>query len=286
MTACPICSASAAVVFDCQGYPIHNCVRCQHRFTNPPNSNRHVEDTYGDDYFFGGGAGYADYLSEEQLLLRHAQQYVDLVGRYRPPGVMLDVGAAAGFNLERFAAAGWRTQGVEPNPQMAIMAGERSGANVFAGTLETFSCDRKFDLITMIQVIAHFHDLSEAIARAGSLTSPGGYWLIETWNVRSLTARLFGRHWHEYSPPSVLHWFSRNSITQLAARHGMSPVAYGRPVKKLDGQHAKSLLQYRAETSMVGRVLSQFARLLPDGMHLRYPAEDLFWMLFQKDSSV
>lgn len=283
MSACPICSSSADGAFECDGYPIHECKVCQHRFTPAPLSSSHVSDTYDDAYFFGGGAGYANYMSEEQLLLRHAQRYVDIIDQHATPGIMLDVGTAAGFTMEQFAASGWRTRGVEPNSKMAAIASERTGCDVRVGALESYDCDSPFDLITMIQVIAHFHDLNEAMHRAAALTRPGGFWLVETWNYRSLTARLFGRYWHEYSPPSVLHWFSPQSMTQLAHRHGMSTVARGRPKKRLDGAHAKSLLRYHCSQSAIGRLLRPLTHLLPNKMQLLYPADDLFWILLRKD---
>ena len=72
----------------------------------------------------------------------------------------------------------------------------------------------------MVQVVAHFHDLSRAFGNAARLTAPDGCWLIETWDSASWTARVLGAGWHEYSPPSVLQVFSRASLRGLCARMG------------------------------------------------------------------
>jgi len=257
------------------------CDECQHRFTNP-NSESHVTEVYGDDYFFGGNAGYQDYLSEEALLIRHAQQYVDLIAKHREPGISLDVGAAAGFSMRAFSQADWETHGIDPNPTMVKHNRDKFGHSASVATLEDFQTDRHFDLITMIQVIAHFHDLAAAMDRAAAMTRPNGYWLIESWNYRSLTARMFGKHWHEYSPPSVLHWFSLNSILRLADQRGMQLVAKGQPKKRINGEHAKSLLQYRLQQSKVGKLLAPATGLIPNRVSIPYPSEDLFWVLLQK----
>ena len=55
------------------------------------------------------------------------------------------------------------------------------------GTLETVNLDSKFDLIIMIQVIAHLFDLNRSLKNASDFLKPGGYVLIETWNRRSLS---------------------------------------------------------------------------------------------------
>jgi hypothetical protein len=110
----------------------------------------------------------------------------------------------------------------------------------------------------------------------------GGLLLIETWNRRSLTARLMGQNWHEYSPPSVLHWFDPESVNCLANPFGLSEIARGRPAKKILTSHAKSLLKHTMSSSVVGRIGLPLLGLIPDGWALPYPAEDLFYIVLRK----
>lgn len=131
------------------------------------------------------------------------------------PGTVLDVGAAGGFVLQGLFDCGWRGRGLEPNAWMASHARDTLGIPVDIGCLESFHCDDRFQLLTMIQVIPHFANLSRALEAAASVTAAEGFWLVETWNRDSWTARCFGTHWHEYSPPSVLHWFSPEGLKQL-----------------------------------------------------------------------
>jgi hypothetical protein len=114
-----------------------------------------------------------------------------------------------------------------------------------------------------------------------TLLRPGGYLLIESWDSESWTARLFGRHWHEYSPPSVLHYFSRSSLLRLAQLHGFRLLASGRPAKKISAGHAKSLLEHKLRGPAF-RLLRPLLGIIPEGLVLPYPSEDLRWMLFQK----
>jgi SAM-dependent methyltransferase len=242
----------------------------------------HVAATYNDGYFEGGAAGYRDYVSEAEILIAHGRRYGHLMTGYLKPGKVLDVGAAAGFVLKGYMESGWHGEGIEPNPRMAEYARTLLGVPVTTGSLENFHGDSVFDLVSMIQVIAHFINPRSALKVADSFTRPGGFWLIETWNRESLTARLFGKHWHEYSPPSVLHWFSPRGLSQLAAEFGFREVARGKPTKWISGGHAKSLVRYRLESAHLGRPFTGLVRLLPDSLSLPYPAEDLFWIIFQK----
>jgi 2-polyprenyl-3-methyl-5-hydroxy-6-metoxy-1,4-benzoquinol methylase len=279
---CPICQNASDRLFNKDHYWIRKCSACRHQFLELHTDIKHVTQVYGDAYFQGGGAGYPDYLAEATLLRRHGQRYARLLSRYMPSGTMLDVGTAAGFILQEFVALGWQGQGVEPNLRMVDYARTRLKLQVDAGTLEQWSSPKTYDLITMIQVVAHFFDFQKALATANQQTKPGGYWLIETWNRNSWMARLLGKHWHEYSPPSVLQWFSPEGLCQVSARYGFREVARGRPAKWIGGAHAKSLLRYKFRDSPLEQLLSRGLNWIPDGLTIPYPAEDLFWILLQK----
>jgi SAM-dependent methyltransferase len=165
---------------------------------------------------------------------------------------------------------------------MAEYASRRFGLDVVAASFEDWGSARAFDLVTMLQVLPHFVDPRGAMVKAARLLRPGGHVVIETWNRASWTARVLGRHWHEYSPPSVLHWFSVGGLTRLARDVGLEPVGRGRPAKWILAGHAKSVLRAKAEGSVVNRVLLGAARWVPDRVAVPYPAEDLFWMLLRK----
>jgi SAM-dependent methyltransferase len=194
---------------------------------------------------------------------------------------VLDVGAAAGFVLRGFLDSGWRGRGIEPNPRMADHARVRLGLSVDVGTLEGYRRDERYDLVSMIQVVAHFYDLRKAFQQAARVTRPGGFWLVETWDRESWTARLLGKGWHEYSPPSVLHWFSPEGLKRLAEQFGLREVARGRPPRRIGGAHAKSLLRHKLKGTRLERLTSGLLGIIPDRLAVPYPGDDLFWALFQ-----
>lgn len=286
---CTICGAKSQRKFQKDGYWIQECDRCHHQALEEMPPANHAAIVYGDDYFYGGAAGYPDYLAEGRLIRDHGRRYGKILAKYLQPGTMLDVGAAAGFVLSGFMDHHWQGDGIEPNAQMAAFGREQLGVNVQAGTLETLHQvlpDRSYDLVSMIQVLPHFYDLHQALRSAAAVTRSGGHWLIETWNRDSMSAKLLGRHWHEYSPPSVLHWFSPHDLQLLARQYGFEVVVQGRPKKWIQGSHVKSLLGYKVDTLSISQgiknVLKAFLKLIPDRLQLPYPSEDLFWILFKK----
>ena len=281
---CPICDAAGTRAFEKFGHPICDCADCGHRYAAlNTQAEGHVSTVYSNEYFNGGGAGYSDYLAEERLLRDRGKWYAKVLAKYVAPGSILDVGAAAGFVLQGFIDSGWTGSGIEPNDTMASVARSRLGLEVWTGMMENLAGDLQFDAVSMIQVLPHFIDPKHAMGVVARILKPGGLLLIETWNRKSLTAKWMGQNWHEYSPPSVLHWFDPDSVNRLANSFGLTEIARGRPAKKILTSHAKSLLKHTMSSSVVGRVGLPFLNLIPDGWALPYPAEDLFYMVLRKN---
>jgi SAM-dependent methyltransferase len=273
---CPLCQSESKFAFEAKGFVLRDCVKCSHRFAEIAADETHVAEIYDDSYFAGGGAGYSDYLAEAEMLKKRGQMYAGKLEKFTSDkGRMLDVGAAAGFILQGFIDEGWTGTGLEPNAEMAKTGREKFGLDIRQGSLESFETGEKFDLISMIQVAAHFYEPRKAFQKASVLLNENGFLLVETWNRESISARIFGKNWHEYSPPSVLQWFSLNGLTQFLKDFGFEKIAHGRPSKKISGAHAKSLLKYRLGDNFL-------LKLIPDKLNFPYPSEDLFWAIYRK----
>lgn len=281
---CFLCQGDSRRLFSTGGYWVRECQACGHQFAEIERDVAHIERTYQDDYFTGGGAGYSDYLAERDILVERGRRYGQLLRRYAAPGEALDVGAAAGFTLAGLAAAGWRGRGIEPNATMARYAREEMHQAVERAAVETWTTDCTFDAVVLLQVLPHLTDPTAAMQKFTGWLRPGGLVLIETWNRRSWTARAFGRAWHEYSPPSVLHWFSLADIDRLTAAAGLTRLAAGRPSKWIAVGHARSLLAHKLGSSIAARLLLAPSFLLPSSWALPYPAEDLLWVIYRKPS--
>lgn len=272
--------------FVVHGCPILDCDRCGHRFAEASPHGDHVSKVYGDHYFSQGGAGYSDYHASEAMLVRQGRRYASLIAPYIGGGRLLDVGAAGGYVLQGFCDAGWEGVGIEPNASMAA-TGQEAGRRIVVATAESLPAsaladEPPFDLVAMIQVIAQFHDIRAALGNLAARTRDDGWWLIESWNCRSLTARLQGRRWHEYSPPSVLHWFTPERLAVLLKDYGFTVVARGRPPKALLGSNARSLLRYKLGDTAPGRWLAPALAMIPAGLVIPYPGDDVFWMLCRR----
>ena len=265
------------------GYRIASCNLCNHLFTEFEPTEGEIEQIYSDDYFFKGGAGYKDYTLDKDMLIKRGSYYADKIKKYISVGKVLDIGAAAGFILKGFENNGWQGTGIEPNRRMVEYGRKVVGVSIKKGTIETVELEGKFDLVVLIQVVAHMYDLQKAFRKIYHLLKPGGCVLIETWNKDSLTARAFGRNWHEYSPPGTLNYFSKRTLNLLMTKNDFSLVKQGTPKKSIHSTHAKSLIKHKLLESKRLKWIAGITSLIPGNMILPYPSEDLFWAFYKRN---
>jgi SAM-dependent methyltransferase len=264
-------------------YEVLDCSKCGQRFTElNEDTKNHLSKIYSDAYFFDGKAGYPNYLEEKDILINQGMRYAKLISKYKPASVILDVGCAAGFILKGFEMNGWHCYGVEPNKTMAEYGNRDMLLKIEVGSFETFHSDVKFDLITLIQVIGHFYDIDKALINAYSLLKPDGMVLVESWNNASPVARLFGKKWHEYSPPSVIHWFSDVTLIDLFVQHNFKFIAKGFPKKQINLKHALSLIDEKIPRFPSKKKIFELMTRFFGNRRIYYPPVDLKWYLFQK----
>lgn len=271
------------VQFIKNGYPIIHCMDCDHLFTDYKPTLQSIDQIYSDDYFFKGGNGYSDYFLEKEMLIKRGEYYARKIKRYKNPGKVLDIGAAAGFILKGFENKNWKGTGIEPNLTMVEYGKQNLGLNLINSTIETIELKDRFDLIILIQVVAHISDMSWAINKISEFLNPDGYILIETWDKDSLTSKLFGKYWHEYSPPSTLNYFSKKTLNHFMGQQKFTIIDQGTPRKSIHSKHAKSLISHKLSESKSLKWIAGITRFIPDNMIIPYPSEDLFWALYKKN---
>jgi 2-polyprenyl-3-methyl-5-hydroxy-6-metoxy-1,4-benzoquinol methylase len=276
------CNEEKLLLFIKNGYHILDCHKCLRRFSVIRDSETHLSHVYSDDYFFEGKDGYPNYLGEKDILIKYGIYYGKIIGKFVQPGRVLDVGCAAGFILKGFESLGWDAYGIEPNATMATYGKTELNLNIHHGSLENYQSDVKFDLVTLIQVIGHFYDVDKSMENISHLLDQNGLVLVESWNMKSLIARILGKYWHEYSPPSVINWFSDKSLISLFRNYRFELVDSGFPAKRINLKHALSLIGENTPNMFFKKKLFDFLGKLIGRIVINYPPVDLKWYIFRK----
>lgn len=89
---------------------------------------------------------------------------------------LLDVGAHVGRFLQMAQTRGWQVEGIELNPKTAAYAARRTRATVHQANVEVVALEgRRFDAVTLIDVLEHIPDPVRALTTARRLLDQDGW---------------------------------------------------------------------------------------------------------------
>jgi len=186
LTTCPVCRSQDLRHFltDHRGVNIDICSQCTFLFMNPRYSDAHLD------------AYYAQYTAledrdhwDEALAYGH-DYYLARLEVYRAPGALLDIGCGNGHLLAAARQRGWQVMGQDVSVSSCREVSQRLGVEVLCGDFLSMEFDRRFDCISMHQVLEHVKDPRAFVAKIRSLLNSGGIFFAATPNIWSLSNRL------------------------------------------------------------------------------------------------
>lgn len=205
--ACSICRSRALSFSRAGPWSVRTCECCGHRSILGATE-------------VGYDEGYAGFGTDTRFQAVLEQEIRDrFLPRLPSKGAILDVGCGNGDFLALAQDAGFKAIGLDVSSAAVRMCRER-GLSAEAGNFLTLSLPQA-DAVTMWDVIEHVRDPAAFFARASELLRPGGFLVVKTPAVSSLSFRVVrfvprasGALLHS---PSHIEFFSEPSI-RLAAR--------------------------------------------------------------------
>ncbi|MFB6320378.1 class I SAM-dependent methyltransferase [Saccharicrinis sp. FJH54] len=136
---------------------------------------------------------------------------------------VLDVGCRTGDFLMHWDK-NHELYGVELNEFNAGIAQER-GLNIYCDFIENIEFDKKFDVITCYALLEHIARPVKLLEKLISILETDGILVIlipsiETKLVEKLQKR--NLHWHMFTPPEHLSFYSRQFLDHFMVKHGMN----------------------------------------------------------------
>jgi SAM-dependent methyltransferase len=120
---------------------------------------------------------------------------------------ILDIGCGTGSGLVAFNKIGFKSFGLDEDNTRAAF-GIDKGLEIFVQSWETFTPDSKFDIITCLHSIEHFHNPSELMTKIKTWLNPGGKVVIEVPNFKYFvidwTDSLYLAHMANYTPINLV----------------------------------------------------------------------------------
>jgi len=173
MITCPVCEKKSYLIWRERQFSVYRCRNCSLSFVYPfPDKSTTL---YNEEYF---RRWYIRYYSERRTYIT---KLFSIFEKYIPPkGKLLDVGCGVGILLDVAKEKGYEIYGQDVSP-FAVNYCREKGYKVFDKPLPQLNLpEASFDIITILDVIAHLKDPVSYIEACRKLLKPGGYLIIKT----------------------------------------------------------------------------------------------------------
>lgn len=215
---CPACGGlESRQWFMVNKYSIKRCDTCDTLFVENLPSPEDLAVIYTSDGYYGLSQGAMQRIEDEN------QRRLKIIRHFKPNGKLLDIGCAHGLLLDQAGQEGYETFGVEPSSKNAENA-SRKGHVIFNGWLEEFTSknyDKRFDIITCLDVIEHVSSPKAFLSLAASLLARDGIMVISTPNYSGVVAKLLGANDPYMTPPEHLTFLTTAGMSSLASGCGL-----------------------------------------------------------------
>ena len=255
-------------------FAIASCAECGFVFVNPGLDDASLIALYDQDYYRGEGFdSCATYLSQNNEVQEHpcyrsdstAKRLATVLSELGIGGKdLLDVGCGLGGFVKQCNKLGFHACGIETS-SFAVQKCREQGLEVVEGQLSGMAFGgRKFDVITLIEVIEHVTNPTNVIQQAASLLKSGGVVHVQTGNVDhafsylrridrllkhstggkrplgSLTELMNPIAWDYFSLEGHVSYFSPRTLAFLYKKCRLDPIEV--PAVKLNARFPRSLI--------------------------------------------
>lgn len=204
---------------------VYFCKNCSVIFLHPRLSEERLKNIYKKEYYHSWGILEGDIENLRKMKMATADLWLKKVEKYIKPGMLLDVGCAMGFFMEKASQRGWKPYGVEISEYSSDFARKNFPDSVFTGTLDKIEfSENSFDCLVMSDFIEHLKNPEEIVEVAGKILRKDGILLISTPKAGGISQKFFGKFWMHYKLEH-LFYFTPYAIKTLMSRCGFKTLS-------------------------------------------------------------
>lgn len=185
----------------------------------------------------------------------------------KTPGSVLDLGCRTGDFLMHFEKS-TLLEGVELSDHSANIAAQR-GLKIYNDFLENIDFKNKYDVISAYAILEHVQKPLAFIDKLNLIINPSGLLVILIPTHQCLKRKLldvFKFHWHMYSPPEHLNFYSRQFLDKYLQVKGF----------KLKKRYYTTggMISISRDFHLINKLVSKFMEIIDNSPLNRFPIFD------------
>jgi len=204
---------------------------------------------YSEDYFFYRNLDQHDNKTREIIRSFKKQSYKQYIHRYftcvPDGGKILDIGCGEGYFLQTVQEYGYKPYGVEISEIASSIARENVKGTIITGILHDAQFESNFfDVVTLFDVVEHFHNPVEEMQEIYRITKPGGMCFILTPDAGGIIPFIMRSNWFELKPPEHLFYFTKKTLGRLLQTTGFLDIQTFSSGKILTLEYIAAILKH------------------------------------------
>jgi 2-polyprenyl-3-methyl-5-hydroxy-6-metoxy-1,4-benzoquinol methylase len=202
------------ILYQKEKFSVIECNKCSFTFI-PPYFRKQVSyENYKDENVANAVRNGNNFVKIERHKLRY-----DLIKKYKSSGSLFDLGAGWGHFMLTGQMLGYDVYGIEISEQPYLYS--KNDLKLPVDHIDFFDMkeDKKFDIVTMWDVLEHIDKADDVIAKCARITAKDGYIVIQVPQIDSYFAKRHKDNWKMMGLDHV-NYFGKKSITQLLKKHG------------------------------------------------------------------
>lgn len=204
------------------GYDLHQCTACGTVVIAPLPTPEVLDDIY---------SRYRTtdrYEQKRDKKLKRSRRRIARLKNYVTGNRFLDVGCSLGYTVAAALELGMDAHGIDIDPVTIESAQNSFGADRFtATTIADFAeGDETFDILYTAETIEHTLDPHAFMAASSKLLNPQGLLYLTTPDAGHLRVPKDITTWNEIQPPIHIFHLTKNALTLMLRRHGLSLVKF------------------------------------------------------------
>jgi ubiquinone/menaquinone biosynthesis C-methylase UbiE len=215
---CCVCDnknpADFKVLYQKEKFSVVECNKCSFTFIPPYFRKQISYENYKDENVANAVRNGNNFVKIERHKLRY-----DLIKKYKPSGSLFDLGAGWGHFMLTGQMLGYDVYGIEISEQPYLYS--KNDLKLPVDHIDFFDMkeDKKFDIVTMWDVLEHIDKADEVIAKCARITAKDGYIVIQVPQIDSYFAKKHKDNWKMMGLDHV-NYFGKKTITQLLKKYG------------------------------------------------------------------
>jgi len=223
-------------------YTLYFCEDCKSYFFNKNEYEIDLEELYNDE-----NRGWNIKFTCSKYWSRQVKRIKKLLLNKNRKLNILDIGCRTGDFLFHWSKEKNNLYGVELNKHNSEISKGRD-INVYNDFIENIDFEIKFDVITCYALLEHVSNPKIVLEKITSLLKKGGILVIMIPTIESQLRKKLDRkniHWHMYSPPEHLSYYSKDFLDNYMKKHKIKLVNRYYTAGGLNGIYLKRYNKYR-----------------------------------------